>query len=787
MTKTRIAVSLIALLSAFPGAARARGAGEDGPPPHSPATPEDFRRRVISVGLENPWEVAWGPDGYLWVTERTGKRVTRVHPADGSRRTALEVPEANPIGGQEGLLGMALDPGLLTGTGHDFVYLAFTYDAAAGTADPVDRRVELRRYEYDAATQTLVNPATLLAGLPASSDHNSGRLAYGPDAKLYYTIGDQGANQFDNKCLLNRAQDLPSAAQIDAHGWSVYTGKILRIGLDGSIPVDNPVLAGVRSHVFSYGHRNAQGIVFGPGGTLYSSEQGPKSDDEINIIRPGQNYGWPYVAGFKDDQAYVYANWSLAPDCRRLAFDDYVLPPSVPWSTESAWTGSFVPPIVTFYTVPGDYNFHDPACRSNEFICWPTIATSSLDLYTQHRDGIPGWENSLLAVSLKRGAVFRSRLSRDGLGVEGEPEEVFRTVNRYRDLAQAPNGRAIYVVTDSTGQTSGPSQGFTGVLADPGALMEFAYAPAPPAPAPSPPPAVCDDVKVQQDDGRFRFEFAHTSLEIDATFGGRITRFARDGGGHEPLKLNILTGPALVADGDTVAQSLFGSTVWTSPQSVWSWPPEAEIDSAPYAATLTEHVLHLLGGAGPITGIAIEKSFTPDSEADQLHIEYMLHNTGAAPTHAAPWEVSRVPKAGLVLFPAEFVALPQSTLASQLIDGIAWVDLGAPPAGSAKLFQDGREGWLAYVNDGVAFIKRFEDIEHGEQAPGEADIGVYVDGTFDYVELEQQGRYAEIPPGGSSEAWPVQWRLRRLPEALRGEAHVGSRRLVEWVRAEARR
>ncbi len=475
----------------------------------------DFLLRVVSVGLANPWEVTWGPDDYLWITERTGKAVARVRPSDGARVTALELPEVYQGGGQDGVLGMALHPRLLTGTGEDYVYVAFTYDAAAGndvsagftdagagtesSADLgdagtgtalgpgdaaagnepiIDARVALRRYEYDVVTQRLGRPVTLLSGLPASSDHNSGRLAFGPDDKLYYTIGDQGANQFLNKCHPNRAQDLPTAEQVEARDWSLYRGKVLRIGLDGSIPTDNPVLADVRSHVFSYGHRNAQGISFGASGTLYASEHGPKSDDELNIIRGGQNYGWPHVAGYQDDQAYVYANWSLAPDCETLTFDDYVIPPSVPSATESSWPGPFVSPIKTLYTVANDYNFHDPACAGSEYICWPTVAPSSLDVYTQQPSGIPGWADSLLVVSLKRGAVLRFKLLPDGQSVEAESQELFRTINRYRDIAQAPNGRDFYVVTDSTGQTSGPTQGFTGELDNPGALLEFSYAPA---------------------------------------------------------------------------------------------------------------------------------------------------------------------------------------------------------------------------------------------------------------------------------------------------------------------
>jgi len=120
--------------------------------------------------------------------------------------------------------------------------------------------------------------------MPASNDHNSGRLIFGPDLKLYYSFGDQGYNQFGNACLSILAQNLPNSAADYAN----YPGKILRINTDGSVPVDNPVLAGVQSHVYTYGHRNPQGLVFAQDGTLYSSEHGAKVDDELNKIIPGK-------------------------------------------------------------------------------------------------------------------------------------------------------------------------------------------------------------------------------------------------------------------------------------------------------------------------------------------------------------------------------------------------------------------------------------------------------------------------------------------------------------------
>ncbi|WP_237244296.1 MULTISPECIES: glucose/sorbosone family PQQ-dependent dehydrogenase [Sorangium] len=433
-----------------------------------------FTSREILRGLSYPMRIVWGPDGYLWLTERVGKRVVRVRPSDGQKTTAVTITEAYQSGGQDGVLGLALHPDLLQGTGNDYVYVSYTYDADPGSA--VNRRAKIRRYTYNLTTKTLGSPVDIITGLPGSDDHNSARLLFGPDQKLYYTVGDQGNNQFNRKCLPVGAQDLPTATEVAAQNWSKYTGKILRLDLDGSIPGDNPQIAGVRSHVYSYGHRNPQGLTF-LGGKLYANEHGPKSDDELNLIQPGKNYGWPHVAGYQDSQAYTYDNWSASSPtpCSSLAWNDYTPPSSVPRQQESAWSHpDFTPPLVTFYTVPNGYNFKDPACGGNDYICWPTIAPSSLHTYAAET-GIPEWEGSLLMTTLKKGAVYRVSLGPAGDSVVGEPVVHFQTTNRYRDLALSPDGLTVYVITDSQGSTSGPTGGATSALSNPGAILEFKY------------------------------------------------------------------------------------------------------------------------------------------------------------------------------------------------------------------------------------------------------------------------------------------------------------------------
>lgn len=427
--------------------------------------PEAFTMRVLASGLDNPWDLAWGPDGGLWVTERTGFRVTRLDPADGSKRVALTLTDVYQAVVQDGLLGLAFH----REGSRDYAFVAYTYDRDPGPE--VVRRIRVRRYIHDSATRTLTTPTDVLDDMPAHDDHGAGRLVVGPDRKLYFSRGDQGSNFLANYCYANRAQDVPTADEVKRRDWSTYQGKILRMNLDGSIPADNPQFAGVRSHIYAIGLRNTQGLVFGPGGRLYGSDHGPSSDDELNVIEPGRNYGWPNVAGYKDDRAYVYGNWSASAPapCRTLKFDAVTIPPSVPQMKESAWSApDFAPPIATFFTVENDYDF-----RANGTA---TIAPAGIDIYTS--PAIPGWANSILITGMRGGSLYRVKLGADGRTVTGSPLEYFRTANRYRDVVVSPDGRRIYLSTDSFGTTSGVDGTRTSQLGNPGAVLEFTYAPA---------------------------------------------------------------------------------------------------------------------------------------------------------------------------------------------------------------------------------------------------------------------------------------------------------------------
>ena len=423
----------------------------------------EFTMRVVATGLDFPWEVTWGPDDQLWVTERNGKRILRVDPRSGLRRVAAEFPDAYQEVLQDGVLGLALHPELLTGRGNDYVYVAWTYDGGPGRA--TDARVRIQRLTYDPDSGRLTSPVDLISGLPAHDDHLGGRLIFGPDRKLYFSIGDQGSNWQRNRCNPNLALVLPTTAEIAAHDWTNYASTILRVNLDGSIPADNPSIAGVRSHVLSYGHRNPQGLVFDSGGTLFAAEHGPSTDDEVNRIEAGHNYGWPQVAGYRDDQAYVYANWAASSPtpCDELP-NARETPDSVPIAQESDWNHErFTAPLATFFTVAADYDFNrGPA----------TVAAAGLDYY-DHANGIPGWSGSLLLASMTRGTIYRLALNGDHDRLVGDPTAELDSVNRYRDIAIRPDGKAFYIVTDNEGPTRDATGEYTRDLANPGALLEF--------------------------------------------------------------------------------------------------------------------------------------------------------------------------------------------------------------------------------------------------------------------------------------------------------------------------
>ncbi|AIQ52761.1 PQQ-dependent sugar dehydrogenase [Paenibacillus sp. FSL R7-0331] len=216
---------------------------------------------VVAANLEVPWSIAKAGD-IFYLTERPGN-IVKIDNGHVERQEVQLVKEI-AAASEAGLLGLVLDPDF---TGSGLAYAYYTYTDSSGQ---FNRIVTLRQDNGIWKEEEL-----LLDKLPSGSVHHGGRLALGPDGKLYATAGDAGDR--------DSAQDTGSLG-----------GKILRLNTDGSVPEDNP-FAG--SYVYSYGHRNAQGLVWTGAGVLYASEHGQSSHDEVNEIEAGLNYGWPVIEG----------------------------------------------------------------------------------------------------------------------------------------------------------------------------------------------------------------------------------------------------------------------------------------------------------------------------------------------------------------------------------------------------------------------------------------------------------------------------------------------------------
>lgn len=322
-----------------------------------PGTTE-INTRVLTENLSFPWEIIWGPDEMIWMTERGGK-ISRVNPTNGSVTALLTIPDVVSRG-EGGLLGMALHPQFST---NPHVFVAYNYESGG------DYQEKIVRYNFNGTA--LVSPQIIFDKIEAAGIHNGCRLVI-VDQKLFITTGD-------------------AADQSSPQKTTTVNGKILRLNLDGSVPSDNPIPG---NPVWSYGHRNAQGLVFA-NGQLYSSEHGPDTDDEINIVEKGRNFGWPNVKG--------YCN-----------------------------TGS-------------EQNFCSSFNVKEPIQAWsPTIAACGLDYYNHAL--IPGWKNSLLLCTLRGSRLVQLKLNDTYDGVAETSDYLANQFGRLRDVCIAPDGK-VYICT----------------------------------------------------------------------------------------------------------------------------------------------------------------------------------------------------------------------------------------------------------------------------------------------------------------------------------------------------
>ncbi len=325
--------------------------------------------RDVITGIDIPWEIIWGSDDHIWFTERVG-RISRLNPATGARTVLLNLTSSVYQQSESGMLGLALHPDF-ENTPH--VFVAYTYSAGFNNI-----RERFVRYEYNGTA--LVNPLTLIENIAGTSTHNGARMLILPDNTMLVSTGDA-----------QQASTLPQSL-------SSLNGKILRLNLDGSIPSDNPF--GSNSYIYSFGHRNPQGLVLAPNGNLYSSEHGPSTNDELNIIVAGGNYGWPQVEG--------YCNLP-AEQASCNAMSDYQDPITI-W-----YEGS-------------------------------TIAPSDM-LWYDH-PAIPEFQGRLLMTVLKNKHLRAIKVDdEDGTVVEEDVEYLTDAFGRLRDICMAPDGR-VFLATN---------------------------------------------------------------------------------------------------------------------------------------------------------------------------------------------------------------------------------------------------------------------------------------------------------------------------------------------------
>lgn len=234
---------------------------------------DDLEKRIVTENMQVPWEIRW-LDNYLWVTGIEGA-IYKINPDNGERKTILAtVPDIIRYNENE--------PGM-----HGFdithidnkttLFIAYTY-----LKNDNSLALRLIRYTYSPETDSLIDPKTIIENIPTGYAHSGCRVKVMADSTLFMTVGDGAFEPI-------LSQDISS-----------LTGKTLRIKLDGGIPNDNPF---PNSYVWTWGHRNHQGLCITPKGIVYSTEHGTQSNDELNILNKGRNYGWPYVEGFCDDPA----------------------------------------------------------------------------------------------------------------------------------------------------------------------------------------------------------------------------------------------------------------------------------------------------------------------------------------------------------------------------------------------------------------------------------------------------------------------------------------------------
>ncbi|MGB4850042.1 MAG: PQQ-dependent sugar dehydrogenase, partial [Saprospiraceae bacterium] len=383
------------------------------------------------------------PDGFLWITE-AGGTVSRVDPTTGFKTVVYVAPddfEDSPLEQLQlcfmpnigsGTLGLTLDPDFLN-PANAFIYFLYSYNS--GTVSAPATKFKIERLTWDWNTQSVVANRDLVTDISSGYDHLGGRLLaiMRDEGKpyLFLSVGEHGVSETNSPdCYVPQSTNPNNQAQNP----DTDNGKIHRFNLDGSIPFDNPIPG---NSFYTRGHRNPQGLMYVPQlDLLFDAEHGDRTDDEINLLHAGMNYGWKWVRGYHDDNNYpgeaeFIANYQ--PDAR----------------------------IAGDHLVEAFYSFcNEPQPVSDDYLSWCTIAPSDGIYYNS--GGIPEWKNSLLVVSLKNGSTTDNEVHVLKLTPGGElmpstpgnpnPEDFFgadQEVNgRLRDIAISPDGRKIFLINN---------------------------------------------------------------------------------------------------------------------------------------------------------------------------------------------------------------------------------------------------------------------------------------------------------------------------------------------------